>query len=298
MRLRPILAISLFALSCAPKRIPAWAGDDKTVQSGVSETFNGPPELPEGTKIIWDFGDATPPVTATTVEHAFPRAGSYTVTQTVQDKDGDKRTATAKVLVLRRAVPLAVPTEIRAVLLAQWPWARVSLQREVAGRLGLRDFYEELARSMSDAVGFDVTSAEAAAQNGFDPDEGLAVFTVPQDSEALVVALGVSDEAKAEQALRKFLGRDLSAQNAAMGPFQLSETKLEGGLRAVVGSRNQGAEKVAYAFKYGYLYLRTPAATDPALALSGVAALTPDRGLERDSGYRESHSSGSSVAAS
>lgn len=270
--------------SCAHTRVPAYAGEDRTAQSGVPGMFAIPGELPEGTEVIWDFGDGTPQAKGTAV-HAFPRAGEFTITQTVKDKDGETRTSQAKVKVLRRSVPLAVPADARAALIAQWPWARVSMQREIASRLGLRDFYDQFARSLSDALGFDVTSAEAAAQNGIDPDEGIGIFTVRNDPEALVVAVGVADEAKAEATVRKLLERDLTSMNAALRPFQLEEKKLAGGARAVVGTRNGGAEQVAYTFKFGYLYLRTPGATDPLLALKGVEALEPERGLERDPTY-------------
>ena len=281
--MRPLLcAVSLALLaSCAHTRVPAYAGEDRTAQSGVPSAFDAPGGLPEGTEVIWDFGDGTPPVKGSAL-HAFPRAGEFTVTQTVQDKDGEKRTSTARVHVLRRSVPMAIPPDARAALVAQWPWARVSLQREIAARLGVRDFYDQLARSISDAVGFDVTSAEAASQNGIDPDEGLGIFTVREDPEALLVAVGVSDEVKAEAAVRKLLERDLTSISPTLKPFQLSEAKLPGGVRAVTGTRNGGAEQVAYLFKFGYLYLRTPGATDPMIALKGIDALQADKGLERD----------------
>src|SRR5207245_7390365 len=91
----------------------------------------------------------------------------------------------------RRSVPRAVPPETKAALVGRWPWARVSLQREIAARLGLRDFYDSIARNLSDAVGFDVTSPQTSAENGIDPDEGLAIFTVREDPEALLVAVGI-----------------------------------------------------------------------------------------------------------
>ena len=285
---QPLCAAALACLailaSCAHTRVPAYAGEDRTLQSGVPGPFTGPGELPEGTEVVWDFGDGTPPQKGS-VDHAFPRAGDFTVTQTVQDKDGEKRTATAHVKVLRRSVPMAIPPDARAALVAQWPWARVSLQREIASRLGLRDFYDQIARSLSEAVGFDVTSAEAAAQNGIDPDEGLGIFTVREDPEALLVAVGISDEAKAEGTVRKLLERDLTSISPSLRPFQLSEVKLPGGGRAVTGTRNGGAEQVAYFVKFGYLYLRTPGATDPLLALKGLDALQPDKGLERDATF-------------
>ncbi len=273
-------------LACAHQRLPADAGGDRTTQSGVPVHFGGLGPLPEGVTARWNFGDGTPEVAAAQADHAFPRAGAFTVTETVLQKGGsDPVVATAKVTVLRRPVPAAVPPSARAALVTERPWARVALQRSVAARLGLRDFYDQVAASVSSAIGFDVTSAEQATLNGFDPDEGLAIFTVREDPEALMVAVGVADEAKAEAALRRLLERDGSAQSAQLRPFQLAEGKLKGGARAVVGTRSNGAEQVAFTFKFGYLYLRTPAATDPLSSLAAIDALQADQGLDRDATF-------------
>src|SRR5919201_7141640 len=75
---------------------------DRTVASGVPVTYGTDQSLPKGTRIVWDFGDGTPPVEGARVEHAFPRSGTFRTTQTVIGSDGEKRSATATATVLRR----------------------------------------------------------------------------------------------------------------------------------------------------------------------------------------------------
>src|SRR4051812_30807520 len=106
-----LLALSLAAVVVAGcvKRVAPSAGDDRTTLSGVPVQFGRDEEVPEGTQITWDFGDGTAPQPGARTEHTFPRAGAFTVTQTIADKDGQTRTSTAHVTVLRRAVPSAVP---------------------------------------------------------------------------------------------------------------------------------------------------------------------------------------------
>src|SRR2546430_12934452 len=103
-------ALAVLAASCV-KRIAPSAGDDRPTTSGVALAFGAEMEVPEGAEITWDFGDGTPPVKGPRVEHAFPRAGAFTITQTIRDKDGQTRTSTAHATVLRRSVPMAVPPD-------------------------------------------------------------------------------------------------------------------------------------------------------------------------------------------
>jgi hypothetical protein len=82
-------------LSCV-KRINPDPGDSRTSVSGVPLRFGQPQELPEGTQIIWDFADGTPPQQGVTVVHAFQRASVYTVVETVRDRTA-RRTARTRV---------------------------------------------------------------------------------------------------------------------------------------------------------------------------------------------------------
>jgi hypothetical protein len=226
--------------------------------------------------VTWDFGDGTPSVKGTRVEHAFPHAGAFTVTETIRDKDGQQRIAQAHVTVLRRTVPMALPADVRSALVVPSPWARLSLHRAVAERLSLGNLFDEVARTLSDALGFDALNPREADANGFDPDEGVALYTVPQDPEALVLAVGTSDDAKAVAAVRRMLQR--GAGRVSGGPYQLTEAKLADGTPAVVGVGAAG-DKVGVIQRYGYLYVRTSGMTDPLVALASAAALPPDKGL-------------------
>ena len=164
------------------------------------------------------------------------------------------------------------------------PWDRVAVHRATARKLGLADVFDETARALSEALGFDALDARAAQENGFDPDEGFALFTVPQDAEALVAAVGTSDDAKSLAAVKRLLSRAVEGRFAG-GPFQLTDTKMEGGVPMLFGA-GRGGEQVAVVQRYGYLYLRLPGLTDPALALRGVGTLQPSGGLASDSAWQ------------
>ena len=277
--MRRIALIFALTLSCAHRIAPS-PGEDRTTLSGVWLRFGQPQELPEGTTIQWDFGDGTAPAIGATVDHAFPRAGVFTVVETVKDKDGQQRSARTHVVSLRRSVPMAVPADVKAVLYMERPWARVQVHREVAGKLSLGAFFDEVSRGVSEAVGFDALDAKAAEANGFDPDEGVAFFTVPQDPEALLIAVGTSDDAKSLAAAKKLLGSSRGMGRTAVGPFQLSDAKLADGTPVLIG-QNAAGDKVGVLQRYGYLYLRTPGASDPLLSLKSVAG-APEKGVNSD----------------
>ena len=276
-------ATLLVCAACARHVAPA-PGDDRTVASGVPVTYGTDQSLPKGTRIVWDFGDGTPPVEGARVEHAFPRAGSYRVTETVVGSDGQKQSASANATVLRRPVPASVPADVRAAWVQERPWDRVAVHRATAAKLSLSDGFEEMNAELSDALGFDALDARAASENGFDPDEGLALFTVPQDQEALVAAVGTSDDAKALAAVKRLLSK-ASEGRFAGGPFQLSDTRTENGVPVLLGA-GRGGEQIGVVLRFGYLYLRLPGLTDPMLALRGVLALPPSGGLAADPAFR------------
>src|SRR5262249_39289333 len=142
-------------LSCV-KRINPDPGDSRTSVSGVPLRFGQPQELPEGTQIIWDFADGTPPQQGATVVHAFQKAGVYTVVETVRDKDGQSRTARTHASIRKREIPMAVPADVRASLIVPSPWTRLAVHREVAAKLSLIPLFDEVARTATDALGFDV----------------------------------------------------------------------------------------------------------------------------------------------
>src|SRR5437870_13131257 len=134
---RVACAALLFCAACARRIAPA-AGEDRTVVAGVPVTYGSQQDLPKGMRIVWDFGDGTPPVEGARVEHAFPHSGTYRITQTVI-ADGERRSATANATVLRRPVAAAVPPDVRAVWIQERPWDRVAVHRATARKLGLAD---------------------------------------------------------------------------------------------------------------------------------------------------------------
>src|SRR3954470_19970962 len=250
MRIRLACAAALLLAACV-KRVAPSAVEDRTVISGVPTEFGSSADLPEGARIEWDFGDGTPKVAGPVVSHSFPRSGTFTMTETVVDPDAQKRSITAKVTVLRRSVPSALPSDARAALIQEMPWRRMALHRETATRLGMRDVFDDTARTLSDALGFDATSEEAAAVHGFDPEEGVALYTVADDAEALVAAVGTNDDAKALSSVKRLLAHAGGTGRFAGGPFQLTESSLDGA--PILLGTGRGGEKVGVLQRFGYL---------------------------------------------
>ncbi len=278
MRTRLLCASLLLCCACI-KRIAPSPGETRTAPSGTSVSFGAPQELPEGSSIHWQFGDGTPEQLGAQVVHTFPRAGSFTVVETVLDRDGQQRSASLQAQITRRAVASAIPADARSALILDRPWTHVELQRQAALRIGLGELFDETNREFSELFGFTASDPKAAEASGVDTDEGLALYTVPQDYEALVACAGISDPAKAIAALQHLLAHDRG------GPFTLREEKLADGTPVTLGERAGGAEKIGYLEHLGYLYLRVPGASDPLLALASVAKLAADAGLEKDSGF-------------
>jgi hypothetical protein len=278
MRTRLLCAALLICASCV-KRIAPMPGNSRTAAIGNAVTFGAPQELPEGTTIHWQFGDGSPEQTGAQVTHVFYRAGTFTVTETVVDKDGEKRSADLQAQITRRSVAAAIPADARSALILERPWARVEAQRAAANRVGLGELFSESDREYSDLFGFTASDPKAAEAAGVNTDEGIALYTVPQDLEALVACASIADSAKATQALQHLLAHEHG------GPFALHEAKLADGTPVTVGERHNGAEKIGYLEKLGYLYLRVPGASDPLLALASAAAISPEAGLEKDAGY-------------
>ena len=93
MRTRLLCCAAVILATSCIKRVAPNPPDERTSVNGVPLAFSERAELPEGTQVIWDFGDGTPPVTGAQAPHAFARAGVYTIVETIQDKDGQARSA-------------------------------------------------------------------------------------------------------------------------------------------------------------------------------------------------------------
>lgn len=282
---RLLLCAALCLVASCIKRVAPGAVEDRVAVSGVPLRFGQPRALPDGARILWDFGDGTPVAEGAEVDHAFPHAGAFTVTQTIRDPDGQQRSATAHATVKARTLAMAVPADVRGALLVPRPWSRLQQHRRTAERLSLGAFYDEVVRSLSDGLGFDALDPKQAFANGFDPDEGLALYTVPQDPEALVIAIGTSDDAKALLSVQRMLGRDRVAGRFSGGAVTLAPGKLDDGTPALLGQLASG-EKVAVVQRYGYLYVRTAGLTEPSLALHSALALPADQGLSQDPAWQ------------
>ena len=70
-------------------------------QANQPITFDGSASTPQGgiTSYLWDFGDGTEPVEGALVEHTYTAAGTYTVTLTVSDADGQMGSATLEITI-------------------------------------------------------------------------------------------------------------------------------------------------------------------------------------------------------
>jgi hypothetical protein len=278
-----LICCLLLAVSCA-KRINPDPGADRTTYSGVWIRFGESQPIPEGVQVLWDFGDGSPQGAGATVTHAFPRAGVFTVVETIRDKDGQSRTARTHVTALKRTVPMAVPGDAKAALMVPSPWKRMAVHRETAARLSLGALLDDMARTLAAGAGFDVLDGSAADANGFDPDEGIALFTTPQDPEALVFAIGTSDDARSLAAARRLLTSSVAVGRYGGGAFALRDGQLPDGSPVVLGA-NAAGDSVGVLQHHGYLYLRLAGPSDPALALRSVATLPADKGLAADPGF-------------
>src|SRR5690242_10617097 len=97
MRNRSLLYLGLVPASSCVKRVAPDPGQDRTVYAGIPLGFGQREAVPEGSEVIWDFGDGTQ-ATGMQVTHAFGHAGVYTIVETIRDKDGKARTARTHVV--------------------------------------------------------------------------------------------------------------------------------------------------------------------------------------------------------
>ena len=279
MRALRILSCVLAAAACV-HRVPANAGPDVTAQSGVPVAFGDPRVvLPAGAVETWDFGDGHK-AEGVTVTHAFPRAGEFNVAVTLRDADGQERRSASHVVVLRRAPAAALPRSVATAILVDRPWARVAGYRRLADRFGLGPVLEAVVSSLRDNMGFDALDAAEVRARGFDPDEGVALATVPGEPDAFLMAVGVEDDALAEASLRKAL----SLHEDERRKIAYDERALAG-VRVVVASL-EGYPPLAYAFRYGYLYLRPGVPAEGGGVLAAALSQAADAGLEGDADFK------------
>ena len=159
----------------------------------------------DGPELQWQFGDGSPEVTASLVEHTFSRSGQYRV----QGLRRGRAFEQVVVGVSPRAVLRAVPADAELVLFV--PRTQGALEPAV-------DFLERalqgLASGLAEKQAFaryalELSGGPPPEETGLDPEEGLAAFVLP-DPAVVVAAVGIADEARALQfARRQFGGEDM-----------------------------------------------------------------------------------------
>src|SRR5216683_3247639 len=79
----------LLCAACARHVAPA-PGEDRTVVSGVPVAYGSDQDLPKGTRVIWDFGDGTPPVEGARVDVPRHRdGGGRRRAEAEREREGD-----------------------------------------------------------------------------------------------------------------------------------------------------------------------------------------------------------------
>lgn len=253
---RALVALALLASGCA-HRFPLAASDKVEAISGVPAPFGDAREpVPEGTRIRWVFGDGAQAEGAA-VQHAFPHAGAFTVTETITDAHGD-RSVKIPVEVARRSPLMAVPPDASSALIFDRFWTRFPAYRALLSRaIPLVQLGPALGQARA-WLGFDPADPAAVASAGLDPDEGIASMTFAEDPGSRYLAIGTLDDAKSAATFQAILGRLHATQEP--GP--------EGFTRAALPDESE----LYFKHDRGYLIVRLPPdAPGPALALSRFA---------------------------
>ncbi len=225
--------------------------------------------VPEGTKIVWDFGDGTT-AEGQVVSHAFARAGEYRVTMRVEDS-GDPRSATSLVRVVRRPPAAAVPPNVASAFIFDRFFARLPKHLELIERFFGSERTSAAISAAEEILGVDPTRPEQLDAAGIDPEEGLVICALPDDTGTWVIT-GVLDEAKALAAAKASLSRKFGA------PF----VEAPHGFSSITSG-----DSVAYAGAMGgYLYVRLPAKEGrQQTANLALLATMPPEGLFSDATF-------------
>jgi hypothetical protein len=225
--LLPVVAV----LACARGVRPT--GEESRSYAGVPVSFGEE----SGPAVEWDFGDGSPQVTGALVQHAFSRAGRFTVIGTGRDGYSERRL----IDVVPRPVTAAIPSAATAsVYLSQ-----------VGGNLEkVIDFLEKLlgaesAQRMLDNSPLSYLAVELSTGGGqsIDPEEGMGLFTT-RAFDGAVALLGVVEEEKTLLALVAHL--------ESRGGIARQEPD-----RSVRIQRPDGGELVLFTDR-GYLYVVIP----------------------------------------
>ncbi len=185
-------ALLLIPVLAACVRAPRVEQRERPVETGLLVPF-----VSDASR-TWDFGDGSPVVTGAQVQHAFSKAGRYTV----RGRDGAAVREEISLVVASRSVLHLVPPDAEFALLARG-------LEELAPAV---DFVERLGGATTVQDAFDANpalwwSVEQSLAGGapLDAREGFAVFTWPDVPAARVTATGIVDDAAALAAFSAWL---------------------------------------------------------------------------------------------
>ncbi len=234
----PLVVLAL-AAGCA-----GYVPDVPTQEKGVSgKPLRIAPRTPppEGEALSWDPGDGSPPKTGPVLEHAWQRAGRYTVRAT-----GRGGTRTIEIEVVPRPALGLVPADARLAFVFPDVWSKHERVRSLLERMSpeadLRKSFDELQAKL----GVDLGKTETLEAAGLDPGEGLAVVSPSDDPDAIWLLLGTLDDEKALALGRKIL---------ELPPGQGQVQSADGGRIEV--ARDPKGRQVALGVGGGYLFVRT-----------------------------------------
>ncbi|MDP2274508.1 MAG: hypothetical protein Q8K32_27425 [Archangium sp.] len=147
----------------------------------------------------WDFGDATPPVTAAQTTHAFAKAGRYVV----RGFEGESLREELTIIVSPRAAFHLVPPDARFAVIA----------RGLEDLAPAIDFGERMAGPESTQawldgsplLGWAFEQASAGTSGWVDPREGLATFAWADTEDTRLSVVGIIDAPNALKSLTAWL---------------------------------------------------------------------------------------------
>ncbi|MGC4117918.1 MAG: PKD domain-containing protein [Myxococcales bacterium] len=267
---RRLLAAALapLALASCAHRFPARTGGDREAVSGLALSFGSAEEqVPVGTRIRWDFGDGSS-AEGPVVAHAWPRAGEYSLKIEVADERGT-RVDQSKVHVARRPPATAVPPNARAAFIVDRFFARIPQHLAVAERVAGAERTRKILEVLEKTLGFDPSRPEQVLASGVDPEEGLALAWLPDDTGTWLI-VGIFDERSALEAARTAFAKQ---EQVSFTPGPGSSTIAE-----------IGKAKVQFGAHGGYLYMHL-GVDEPSEPKLDFAAPCPPTGLMADAEF-------------
>lgn len=148
----------------------------------------------------WDFGDQSPPVTAQQTTHAFAKAGRYVV----KSYEGEALREQLTLVVSPRAAFHLVPPDARFAVIARGLedfGPAIDFGERLAGPDSTQAWLEG-----APLLGWAFEQASAGTSGWVDAREGLATFAWADAEDTRLSVVGITDGAKALEALKTWLG--------------------------------------------------------------------------------------------